>query len=152
MEPGKNKGKFIQPEEMEKRNIFEVPDGYFEDLPMIIQSRVAGKKAWWQTPVLMGALKYAVPALVILVIAFFAIRQPESADLKRPEALIAEVSTEDLIDFLEDSDITTEEILSNLNLREIEFDLKPEGGGILELDSDDLEEFYEEYELLNEYI
>ena len=152
MGPEKNKGKFNKPEEMERRNIFKVPEGYFEDLPAIIQSRVTRKKAWWETPVLIGTLKYAVPALLILVIAFFTIRRP--VEVKSPDALIAEVSTEDLIEFLEGSEITAEEILNSLNLPEMEFDLRPEGSGILELelDSGDLQEFYEEYELLNEYI
>lgn len=152
MEPEKNKGKFIKPEEMEKRNIFKVPDRYFENLPMAIQARLARKKRWWETPVFIGTLKYAIPAFLILIIAFFAIRKP--AVIESPDSLIAEVSTQDLIYFLEDSDITVEEILSNLNLQEIEFELRPEDSGILELelDSGDLQEFYEEYELLNEYI
>ena len=152
MEPEKNKGKFVKPEEMEKKNIFKVPDGYFENLPMAIQARIERKKGWWETPVFISALKYAIPALVILMIAFFTIRQ--QAGIESPDALIAEVSTQDLIYFLEDSDITVEEILNNLNLQEIEFQLSPEDSGILELelDSGDLQEFYEEYELLNEYI
>jgi hypothetical protein len=50
-------------EDISKKNIFEVPDGYFEKLPGIIQARVAKPES---TPWFVPTLKFALPIVAVL--------------------------------------------------------------------------------------
>ena len=48
-------------EDIPKQNIFEVPDGYFDKLPSVIQARIAKPEPkFWQLP----AFRYAMPLLI----------------------------------------------------------------------------------------
>ena len=58
-------------EDIPKKNVFEVPDGYFDRLPGIIQARVSQEKpsfVWYSWPV---ALRYALPVLLMMAVGIF---------------------------------------------------------------------------------
>jgi hypothetical protein len=105
-------------EDIEKKDIFKVPDGYFESLPSIIQSRVAEKREAWNPALVLG-LRYALPVLVLsLSLLWFFKAEPEAS----PEKLIASVSSEDIAEYLNSMDITSDDFLESLDYSQINAD------------------------------
>jgi hypothetical protein len=100
-------------EDIPKKHIFEVPEGYFEKLPGIIQSRVARPQR--QTVLrYKTALQLAVPAfLIAMAVTFWINRHDQRAS---PENMLSSVETNDLIAYLEETDLTTEELLDHVEL------------------------------------
>jgi hypothetical protein len=102
-------------EDIPKKHPFNVPDGYFDRLPGIIQSRIAEKSAQPQpTPYLRYALQYAIPMVLIAIAAIFYFTPEPARDV---DTILASVSTEELVAYLEESDISTDELLET-----VEFD------------------------------
>ena len=102
-------------EDIPKKQNFEVPEGYFEKLPGIIQSRVTKqhKERSWGFD-FRFALRFAVPAIILLAIGiFWYSRSPMD---KSAEKILASVQTEDLITYLSESDFTTDELLEDVQL------------------------------------
>ena len=101
-------------EDIPKKNLFEVPQGYFEKLPAIIQSRVTGPSAR-SNPSFKFVLQFAVPAIVAIIVAIvFWVSRPTS-DITA-ESMLASIQTEDLVAYLKESDLTTEELLDAVEL------------------------------------
>ena len=101
-------------EDIPKKNPFEVPDGYFDKLPTIIQSRVSnpGHRVSGAT---RYVLQFAMPVILIAVVAaLFWISRP-NADISA-ESMLASIETEELVAYLKDSDFTTEELLNAAEL------------------------------------
>lgn len=101
-------------EDIPKNHPFKVPEGYFDSLPGIIQARVAEKsKVKEAKPYFQYALQYALPVVVLAIVAVIYLfpNNPQDAD-----TILASVSTEELVAYLEQSDITTEELLTEMNL------------------------------------
>jgi hypothetical protein len=103
-------------ENIPKKNIYQVPDGYFDKLPGIIQARVTSEHSkkefvfsWIST------LKYALPALLIGVAGLFwynqTSNQPQDAD-----SILATIETEALVAYINTSDISTDELLDAFSL------------------------------------
>jgi hypothetical protein len=101
-------------EDIPKKHPFNVPDGYFDRLPGIIQSRVAEKSEVKETrPYFRYAFQYALPviALAIVAVIYLTPSTPQTID-----AMLASVSTEELIVYLEESEITADELLESMDL------------------------------------
>jgi hypothetical protein len=102
-------------EDIPKKQIFEVPDGYFEKLPGIIQSRVANER---KEPTFWNArsfgLRYALPAFILVAVGIFWFTRPQS-DLTT-ENILASIQTQDLVAYLGEADFTTEELLEDADL------------------------------------
>lgn len=100
-------------ENIPKKNIFEVPDGYFDKLPSSIQARIEAENPKPETrPYFRYALQYALPVVVIVVAAVF-IFKPKSNSV---EDMLASVSTEQLVAYLDEVDVnalTTEELIES---------------------------------------
>jgi hypothetical protein len=129
-----------------KKNIYEVPEGYFDKLPGIIQARVMKESpkqefifSWFT------ALKYALPVLLIGVAGFFwysQTTQPEDAN-----SILASIETEDLVAYINSSEITTDELLDafSLDTEEISnIENEVYGGG---LSDDDLDALMDEFDI-----
>ena len=102
-------------EDIPKKDLFNVPEGYFDELPGIIQSRIAkSKESRAVSPVFGYALKYAFAVVVIAAVAFFWFQQPGAP--QSPESLLASINTEDLVAYLNDDDISTDELLDGVSL------------------------------------
>jgi hypothetical protein len=101
-------------DDIPKNHPFEVPDGYFDQLPGKIMSRIEGKKVRESNPYVRFSLQYALPAMVLVVAALFYFKPKATVS---PENMLASISTEELVLYLEQTDITTDELLD-----EIEFD------------------------------
>src|SRR5688500_1445901 len=111
-------------EDIPNKEIFKVPEGYFDGLPSKIQARIDAQKTGHQENfVFRFKLQYALPMLAFLASGIFwfsLYNQPIDA-----ESLLVYVETEYLIAYLNESDIKTEDLLNHvefnsLDLEEIE--------------------------------
>ena len=102
-------------DDIPKKQNFEVPEGYFEKLPGIIQSRVThqNKERSWVFD-LRFALRFAVPVVILLAVGIFWYSRSHME--KSVENILASVQTEDLITYLSESDFTTDELLEEVQL------------------------------------
>ncbi len=101
-------------EDIPKNHPFKVPDGYFDRLPGIIQARVAEKSGVKETkPYFRYAVQYALPVVVLAIVAVIYLIPTSSQDV---DTMLASVSTEELVVYLEQSEITTEELLDEMDL------------------------------------
>lgn len=110
-------------EDIKKKNIYTVPDRYFDQLPTRIQARVQDHKRvpffafnWSLT------YKVVLPALSLLLLVFYLSSDP-SANNGSAESLLAQVSTEDLVAYLETTEITSDEILESIDLSITDLDI-----------------------------
>ena len=105
-------------EDIPKKNIFEVPDGYFDRLPMKIQARVETTDKTRPIPIWNLALRYALP-VVIVGFALFYYFKPKP---DQTENLLASISNENLIAYLDESDIEESDLLEIANFNESDAD------------------------------
>jgi hypothetical protein len=102
-------------EDIPKKQNFEVPEGYFEKLPGIIQSRVTQQhkaRSWGFD--YRFTLRFAVPVIILMAIGIFWYSRSQMD--KSAENILASVQTEDLITYLSESDFTTDELLEDVQL------------------------------------
>jgi len=98
-------------EDIPKKDIFTTPEGYFDKLPGMIEARVAKKTKTSISPAFAFSLKYALPVVVFLAAGIFWYTQSNSStDVDR---LLSVVQTEDLVAYLNDSDMSTEEVIES---------------------------------------
>lgn len=138
-------------QDIDKKEIFKVPDRYFEELPGRIQDRIHKKQPEYQwMPVLNRAVKYAIPALAVLfVVLYFTIYDRAVPQDKSYEAILEEVSTDNIITYLEYQDITTEEIIENIDVSAIDFEINEDAElfNEEEMDEETIDAIIEEYNL-----
>lgn len=91
-----------------KKEIFEVPEGYFERLPQVIQARTAGAPDR-SIPQLTNVLRYALPFVLIIASLWFWFRSPGQPSVER---MLADIDTEELVSYLMDTDIELDDILT----------------------------------------
>ncbi len=100
-------------EDIPKKEIFNVPEGYFDKLPGIIQARVAAP-ANERKPVWFFALRYALPVVVLLAVGMLWFNQSHGA--MDVDIMLSSIATEDLVVYLNNSEMTTEELLATVYL------------------------------------
>jgi hypothetical protein len=105
-------------DEIPKKNIFELPDGYFDRLPLQIQARLETPAQTSSVSVWNLALRYALPS-VIAVFALVYFFRPKSYE---PEELLAGIASEHLIAYLNDSDISESDLLEAAHFDEADAD------------------------------
>ena len=105
-------------DKINKENIFKVPEGYFEKLPTLVQTRVARKEEVW-TPIHLLQLKYVLPVLVITIGSFWLFKSETKAT---PEQVLASVNSIDLAEYLLDLEITNDDFLESLDYDIIQVD------------------------------
>ncbi|MDH4089410.1 MAG: hypothetical protein OEV74_02875 [Cyclobacteriaceae bacterium] len=136
-------------EEIPKKEVFNVPEGYFDKLPGIIQARVtAPDKRIFIRPAFSFTLRYALPVIVIFTLGiFWFVRQGETATA---ESILATIETEDLVAYLYSSDLTTDELLDNVSLDTYDANKIEEAVFALDLNTDKkYEEILDEIDLNN---
>lgn len=123
-------------DDIPKKQFFDVPDGYFEDLPSRVQSKIStrGSEAG-QRPFAQYALRLALPALLLAIVAIFYFR-PTPPDM---DSMLASAETEDLILYLQDAGMTTDEILEELDLSAEEVEALESAAYELDLEDIDLD-------------
>lgn len=114
--------KRINLDSLEKKNVYEVKQSYFDELPTRIQDRVIAKEKK-SNPVylLTSSLKFALPVIALIMMAvYFGNRyNAQEVDVL---ALIDEVSTEELVAYLNSSDLGTDEIIALIDVEELDID------------------------------
>jgi hypothetical protein len=99
-------------EEISKKIPFEVPDGYFDQLPSNIQARIAGKKRHhllsWHV-----AMRLAVPTFLLAIVGLFWFRKIDNNSFSVVTEL-EKIEEQQLAQFLSDTDITTDELVENI--------------------------------------
>lgn len=123
MKGNNNHSKFnINLEDLPKKQVYEVPDGYFDKLPSVIQAKAVDSKKSSSTVFNWSlAWRYAMPIVaLVLMVTYFTLRiKKQDIDV---EAMIGDVPTEELVAYLTESDITTEELLSIIDIDELDVD------------------------------
>ena len=137
---------------IKKKNIYSVPDAYFDQLPNRIQSRVLKRKSVFGFGFDWSHVwKIATPAIaVILIVLYFGpqlTRQTQSA-----EQILAQVSSEDLIAYLQTTDITEEEIVELVDFSDIDLDYYENGTIIHEMNENEIDALIDEYGIDNELL
>jgi len=141
----------FQINDLKKENILKVPEGYFDDLPMRIQSRIEQPKSIWEHSTLSFSIKYALPAIAIILIAYFGFLR--SPSIPEYEAILNEISTEEIVNYLAYSDVTTDEMLDNFDLEMLSMEITGSDDILFEdndIDDQDLIDIYQELEV-NEF-
>lgn len=109
------KNKKIDIESIERKNIHQVPDGYFDDLPLKIQSRITQREA--STPsVFVFIMRLAgglTAAAVIFVLGWY--NFPTQNNSLSADEILASIQSEDLIEYLYEENISTEDILASVD-------------------------------------
>lgn len=125
-------------ENIPKKDIFEVPDGYFDSLPGIIQARTMAGALKERPHYSTGAfvLRFALPVVVVLVAGIYFLRSP--AQPTNAEQMLAAVDTKDLVGYLEQTDLTTDELLDQVQLDNQDVDALE--GQVFSLPSDNVQD------------
>jgi hypothetical protein len=106
-------------EDIPKKNVFEVPDGYFDRLPLQIQAKIASNTAAGGITIWGFAVRYAIP-LIVAAFALAYFLKPKS--IKDTEELLASISNEHLIAYLHETDISENELLEIANFDNVDAD------------------------------
>ena len=131
-------------EDIPKKSIFEVPEGYFEKLPGVIQSRVSeinpGRE---RTSYLIFSFRYALGAIVLVAASIFTYQYYNTPPTD-VESILASVDSQDLVEYLDSDEVSIEEILENIDTNEI----NPDELRTMELDfsDEDLMDLSDEFE------
>jgi len=97
-----------------KKEPFSVPDGYFDRLPTIIQTKAiesTNKKEAFKP---IGLLRLAIPSLLILiVVGYFGYKYQNNTENKNSkiELMLAEVSTTEMVNYLDQTDLSSDDFL-----------------------------------------
>lgn len=113
--------------ETSKKVPFEVPERYFEQLPSVIQNKTLESKKSKEVSFGFGRqhMKWAlIPAAIVIFIVGKIFFFSDSIATSNPDELIAQVSSQDLIAYLEMSDLSTDEIINTLNFEEIDLEFE----------------------------
>jgi hypothetical protein len=131
-------------DDIPKKNIYQVPEGYFDKLPGMIQTRVAESRKTgdfhfnWSF-----ALRYALPALVLVIAGIFWFQSSSTIEQE-----LEQIDVEQLSFFLEDSGFTTEELAETVTWSEDDInELEDNVYSTIELSNSELDELIEELDL-----
>ena len=152
-QPYKKKKISIKISELSRKKPYQVPDGYFEGLPDSISNRITeetiNKKTIAFTPGLNWQTSLIAATLTLLAV-FYSTFQPVVVE-EDPQQILAEVSIDDILEYLDYADLTTSEILAEVNFEETEIDDFIENDIQLlnstEIESLDIDELYHEFGL-----
>ena len=132
-------------EDIPKKHLFEVPEGYFDRLPGLIQARVSKKEeqSAWQ-PYLGYGLKFALPTFAIGVVALFLWTGPTA---QSAEEVLASINSEQLVAYLQETDLNADDFLDAVPLDQFEVEALQENA-IQEMNFDgiDFDELAKEFD------
>lgn len=136
-------------DDIDKRQSFKVPDGYFEDLPLKIQQRISEKPK--ATSMALPSWSLAAVGAVIVFFIAYVFLMPEN----NPSAseLLAEVSNEELVAYLDNIELDEYDIASAIEVGTDLFDFEDTNmlDGI-ELEDQAIDDVLIQYDLEDEYL
>lgn len=103
-------------DDINKENIFRVPDQYFEEFPNRLQDRIraVSGKGDGKLISLPTFIKMSVAASILVLISFGIFHM--NSENKSNDRLLADVPTESLIDYLEESDLSVDELIETIDV------------------------------------
>ena len=136
-----------------KENPFEIPEGYFEELQQSIHKRITEESSDTKTILFVPGFNWQTSliaaALTIIAVVYSTFQQVNVS--QDPQQILAEVSVNDILDYIDYSDLTTSDILAVVNFEENEIDKFIEDDIQLlntnEIESIDIDEFIYEFDL-----
>ena len=136
-------------DDIDKKEAFKVPEGYFEDLPMRIQKRVDSEKPAVRQ-LLMPKWGLALAASIALIVTFVFVFNNNSPS---PEDMLADISHDELVAYLEQMELDEYEIASafdeDMEIFETEDTNVLDG---IDLGEDAIDDVLLEYDLEDEYL
>ena len=137
-------------EDIPKKNIFEVPEGYFERLPGTIQARTSVS-----TPSSVGipswsrALRYALPVVLLIGAGIFWYQNNSLSSKVNVQSELASIQADQLAAYLDDHELTTEDLVETVTWNSGDLsDLENVVYSTLDVTHHQLEEILDEYDEL----
>ena len=135
-------------EDIPKKMLFEVPEGYFDKLPGVIQARVSEKRpesAWAGFG--SFAVKFALPVIAVIAAGVFYLSSPVTVSA---EELLAGIDSEQLVAYLQESDLNADDLLESIPLDLEEADaIEEDALDEMKLNDLDMEELANEFDVTN---
>lgn len=140
----------ISIEDLEKKQVFKVPDGYFEQLPELIRDNVQVQKPGFSLFPFPAVARYgmALISLCLIVVAGYFLNKPAARQVP-PEQILSQVSGKEIIQYLQQTELSQYDLVEKAT----EADIILENKALEEVDiSQDM--ILEEYdpELIEELI
>ena len=133
---------------IEKKEVFKVSEGYFDNLPTRIQNRVI-EREYKSRPayIFSKSLKFALPVIALIIMSIYFGNRYNDSGLD-VQAMIDEVSTEQLVAYLSESELSTDEILALIDVEELDIDgmLNEDIDLLNDIELNDVLEEYPDYE------
>jgi hypothetical protein len=107
-------------EDIPKKPIFDVPEGYFDQLPGKIQARISVDQGREPSFVFRYKFQYVIPVLIILAVGLIWVLKPQPAN--DVDSLLASVDTESMVAYLNDSELTTEDVIEEVDFSSTDID------------------------------
>jgi hypothetical protein len=124
-------------EDIPKQEIFTVPEGYFDALPVVIQTRVTSpsrRREFWPS----FSWKVALPAMMVVAAGIFWLTGP--AEPVDAESILASVETSDLVAYLNESeDVSLDEVLESIEFNDRDLEEIENEVYVLDLGEGDIE-------------
>ena len=135
-------------DDIDKKEVFKVPKGYFEDLPLKIQQRISNESQPQKNGIPSWSLAMAASLLLLVTFVFIL---PENDP--NVEDLLAEIPQEEIAAYLDQLDLDEYDIASAIGdeADEIEFEDTNVLDGI-DLEDQALDDVLLEYDLADEYL
>ncbi len=102
-------------EDIPKKNIFEVPEGYFDRLPGIIQARVSepsptyGWHSSWTV-----SLRYALPVLMMMAVGVFWYTHDSLTGTEKIKFELAALNSDQLVEYLDEHELATDDLVEKI--------------------------------------
>jgi hypothetical protein len=134
-------------ENIPKKEIFTVPDGYFDSLPGKIQARISSEFLVEQPSFIFRyKLQYVLPVVALFALCIYWFGGQQETDA---ESILASIQTEELVAYLGNSELTTDDLLQGVEFNEDDIqDIESEVYE-LNLDMDALEEVLGDFDIEN---
>ncbi len=134
---------------LKEKQLFTVPEDYFDKLPGRVQAQIttSNKQISFKFPVVF---KYALPVITLTIAVIFWMQSNNISKTQSVHQLLAEIPAADIIDYLEDSDLSLADIIESIDQEGNVFD-----NYMNELDTiseEDMNVYLEDYELTGEYL
>ena len=107
-------------EDIPKNDLFKAPEGYFDTLPSAIQARIAERRkpSWVPSPGL--AFRLAVPTVILATSLIWLLNS--RADVATTDELLASVNSQDLAEYINEVEMTTDDFLESIDYSKINAD------------------------------
>ena len=137
-------------DDIPKKNIFEVPEGYFERLPGIIQTRTsASSPSPVGIPSWSRALRYAIPVVLLIGAGIFWYQNNSLSSRVNVQAELGTIQSDQLAAYLDDHELTTEDLVETVTWSSDDLnDLENAVYSGLDVPHRQLEEILDEYDEL----